>query len=192
MNRRMRGFFFFQFDALCACMTCKLGNSLTFCILHNFLAITLTFKYKNKAAYLISSTINQVFSLFIFLNILKCKKLIIISVQTWIDSSIFSFWNLFESNFLMWIHFKIGIYFENSSDIWPPHRWHKIIGVVGSPLYLATPVSTALPKSHLSLLYLANRNSSLFLIWLNIWIEYLCRIIKIKTGNNSWSAGEER
>ncbi len=28
---------------------------------------------------------------------------------------------------------------------------HKIIGVVGSPLYLATPVSTALPKSHLSL-----------------------------------------
>ncbi len=27
----------------------------------------------------------------------------------------------------------------------------KIIGVVGSPLYLATPVSTALPKSHLSL-----------------------------------------
>ncbi len=28
---------------------------------------------------------------------------------------------------------------------------HKIIGVVGSPLYLAMPVSTALPKSHLSL-----------------------------------------
>ncbi len=28
---------------------------------------------------------------------------------------------------------------------------HKIIGVVGSPLYLATPISTALPKSHLSL-----------------------------------------
>ncbi len=28
---------------------------------------------------------------------------------------------------------------------------HKIIGVVGSPLYLATPVSTALPKSQLSL-----------------------------------------
>ncbi len=28
---------------------------------------------------------------------------------------------------------------------------HKIIGVVGSPLYLATPVSTTLPKSHLSL-----------------------------------------
>ncbi len=28
---------------------------------------------------------------------------------------------------------------------------HKIIGVVGSSLYLATPVSTALPKSHLSL-----------------------------------------
>ncbi len=26
----------------------------------------------------------------------------------------------------------------------------KIIGVVGSPLYLATPVSTALLKSHLS------------------------------------------
>ncbi len=28
---------------------------------------------------------------------------------------------------------------------------HKIIGVVGSPLYLAAPVSTILPKSHLSL-----------------------------------------
>ncbi len=28
---------------------------------------------------------------------------------------------------------------------------HKIIGVVGSPLYLATPVPTTLPKSHLSL-----------------------------------------
>ncbi len=28
---------------------------------------------------------------------------------------------------------------------------HKIIGVVGSTLYLATPVSTALPKSHFSL-----------------------------------------
>ncbi len=28
---------------------------------------------------------------------------------------------------------------------------YKIIGVVGSLLYLATPVSTALPKSHLSL-----------------------------------------
>ncbi len=28
---------------------------------------------------------------------------------------------------------------------------HKIIGVVRSPLYLATPVSTALPKSHHSL-----------------------------------------
>ncbi len=28
---------------------------------------------------------------------------------------------------------------------------HKIIGVVGSPLYLPTPVSTTLPKSHLSL-----------------------------------------
>ncbi len=28
---------------------------------------------------------------------------------------------------------------------------HKIIEVVGSPLYLATPVSTALLKSHLSL-----------------------------------------
>ncbi len=28
---------------------------------------------------------------------------------------------------------------------------HKIIGVVGSPLYLAMPVSTALPKSHPSL-----------------------------------------
>ncbi len=27
----------------------------------------------------------------------------------------------------------------------------KIIGVVGSPLYLATPVSATLPKSHLSL-----------------------------------------
>ncbi len=33
---------------------------------------------------------------------------------------------------------------------------HKIIGEVGSPLYLAMPVSTALPKSHLSLLNLAN------------------------------------
>ncbi len=30
-------------------------------------------------------------------------------------------------------------------------KTHKIIGVVGSPLYLATPVSTALSKSHLSL-----------------------------------------
>ncbi len=29
---------------------------------------------------------------------------------------------------------------------------HKIIGVVGNPLYLAMPVSTALPKYHLSLL----------------------------------------
>ncbi len=28
---------------------------------------------------------------------------------------------------------------------------HKIIGVMGSSLYLATPVSTTLPKSHLSL-----------------------------------------
>ncbi len=28
---------------------------------------------------------------------------------------------------------------------------HKIIGVVGSPFYLAIPVSTALPKSHFSL-----------------------------------------
>ncbi len=28
---------------------------------------------------------------------------------------------------------------------------HKIIGVVGSPLTLAMPVSSALPKSHLSL-----------------------------------------
>ncbi len=28
---------------------------------------------------------------------------------------------------------------------------HKIIGVVVSPLYLATPVSTTLPKSHLSM-----------------------------------------
>ncbi len=28
---------------------------------------------------------------------------------------------------------------------------HKIIGVVGSPIYLTTPVSTTLPKSHLSL-----------------------------------------
>ncbi len=28
---------------------------------------------------------------------------------------------------------------------------HKIIGVVGSPFYLATPVSIAFPKSHLSL-----------------------------------------
>ncbi len=28
---------------------------------------------------------------------------------------------------------------------------HKIVGVVGCPLYLATPVSTTLPKSHLSL-----------------------------------------
>ncbi len=28
---------------------------------------------------------------------------------------------------------------------------HKIIGVVGSPVYLAMPVSTPLPKSHLSL-----------------------------------------
>ncbi len=28
---------------------------------------------------------------------------------------------------------------------------HKIIGVVGSPLYLAKPVSITLPKSHLSL-----------------------------------------
>ncbi len=28
---------------------------------------------------------------------------------------------------------------------------HKIIGVVGSSFYLATPVSTALPKSYLSL-----------------------------------------
>ncbi len=28
---------------------------------------------------------------------------------------------------------------------------HKIIGVVGSPLYFAMPVSTTLPKSHLSL-----------------------------------------
>ncbi len=28
---------------------------------------------------------------------------------------------------------------------------HKIIGIVGSPLYLATPVSTTLPKSHLAL-----------------------------------------
>ncbi len=28
---------------------------------------------------------------------------------------------------------------------------HKIIGVVGGPFYLASPISTALPKSHLSL-----------------------------------------
>ncbi len=33
---------------------------------------------------------------------------------------------------------------------------HKITGVVGSPLYLATPVSTALPKSYLSLINLVN------------------------------------
>ncbi len=54
---------------------------------------------------------------------------------------------------------------------------HIIIGVVGSCLYLAMPVSTALPKSHLSLLNLA------FAVFDPI--QYLRRIIEIKTGNNS-------
>ncbi len=58
-----------------------------------------------------------------------------------------------ENTFFKWVPTSKS---RVTHDLDTDTTMHKIIGVVGNPLYLATPVSTALSKSYLSLINLVN------------------------------------
>ncbi len=97
----------------------------------------------------------------------KCAK-VLMKIWRNLEESFKKLWRKFEEIFLkifvvekIWRNFNVNTFLKSVSTLKIRVTYdlntdtdtttHKIIEVVGSPLYLPSPVSTALLKSHLSL-----------------------------------------